>query len=342
MTAFTSKDVARLAGVSQSTVSYVMSGKRPISEETRRRVHDAIERLTYQPNAGARALASQRTNVVGLVVPFGPSADGAGLLPFIESIAFSARAQDYEVLLVTADEGSAGLRRLAGRSLCDGILMMDIQTEDERVPVAATLRTPVILIGVPAEPQGLHCVDMDFAQAARLAIGELADTGHDRVVILQHPTEVVQRDLNYVDRFLGPAVAVAADRRLPCRVTEPVERGRAGANRAVDQVLADRIPGERLGLVVPNANAVQPVLQALNARGVAPGRDLSVIGVCMDAWAENCEPPVTNVSGEARDVSRRAMQTLFWLLDPTPTGPPPVVDLLEPRLTRRESVMPIP
>ena len=74
MTTFTSKDVARIAGVSQSTVSYVMSGKRPISERTRQRVLAAMEQLTYEPNAGARALASQRTRVIGLVVPFGSGA----------------------------------------------------------------------------------------------------------------------------------------------------------------------------------------------------------------------------------------------------------------------------
>jgi len=55
MSALTSRDVARLAGVSQSIVSYVMSGKRPISENTRGKVLAAIEQLTYQPNAGARA-----------------------------------------------------------------------------------------------------------------------------------------------------------------------------------------------------------------------------------------------------------------------------------------------
>ena len=66
----TSRDVARLAGVPQSTVSYVMSGRRSISPETRRRVEEAIETLGFQPNAGARALASQRSQVIGLVVPF--------------------------------------------------------------------------------------------------------------------------------------------------------------------------------------------------------------------------------------------------------------------------------
>src|ERR1700751_6419506 len=91
-----------------------MSGSRPIPEAPRKRVLEAIEALTYQPNAGARALASQRTRVIGLmVVPVhGPGLDGvpdAGALPFIETIASSAREHDHDVLLVTGAERSAGL-----------------------------------------------------------------------------------------------------------------------------------------------------------------------------------------------------------------------------------------
>src|SRR5437763_12546231 len=159
-----------------------MSGKRPISGKTRDRVLAAMAQLTYEPNAGARALAGRRTQVVGLVVPFEAAGDTAGLLPFIETIARSARANDHEVLLVTADEGSAGLRRLAGRALCDAIIMMDVQARDERVPVAASLPVPVVLVGVPDDPAGLHCVDVDFAQAANMAVHELSATRHEHVV----------------------------------------------------------------------------------------------------------------------------------------------------------------
>src|ERR1700740_1495271 len=151
-----------------------MTGTRPISEPPRKRVLESIEALTYQPNAGARAVASQQTRVIGLmVVPVhGPGLDGvpdAGALPFIETIASSAREHDHDVLLVTADEGSAGLRRLAGRSLCDALVLMDIEARDERVPVAASLPVPVILIGVPDDPAGLHCVDLDYRLSAPLA-----------------------------------------------------------------------------------------------------------------------------------------------------------------------------
>src|SRR3954466_7754855 len=205
MAAFTSKDVARIAGVSQSTVSYVMTGKRPISKTTRDRVLAAMEQLTYEPNAGARALAGRRTRVIGLVVPFGTASDKIGLLPFIETIASTARSNDHEVLLVTADEGSAGLRRLAGRALCDAIIVMDVQEQDERVPVAVSLPVPVVLVGVPGDPAGLYCVDLDFEAAARMAVDELADTRHDEAIVLGYPAGMMERGVNFVGRFLGAA-----------------------------------------------------------------------------------------------------------------------------------------
>jgi DNA-binding LacI/PurR family transcriptional regulator len=336
----TSRDVARVAGVSQSTVSYVMSGRRSISAETRRRVEAAIEQLTYQPNAGARALASQRTQVIGLVVPFAPGADPAGLLPFIETIASCARAEDHDVLLVTADEGSSGLTRLAGRRLCDAIVMMDIGAADARIPVAASLDVPVILIGVPDDSSGLHSVDVDFEHAGTLAVAELATAGHERVVLLGYAAEVVERDINFVRRFQRGTAAAAEARGLGHAVVGPVAPSRAGAADAVRRAL--ELGGERPGLVVPNSQALRPVVQALLDRGLVPGRDLSLVGLCTNAAAEAGTPAVTNVSLEPRDVSRRAMQTLFQLLDRTAEAPSELVELITPRLTRRETTLPAP
>jgi len=335
----TSRDVARVAGVSQSTVSYVMSGRRSISAETRRRVEAVIEQLTFQPNAGARALASQRTQVIGLIVPFSPGVDTTGLLPFIETITACARAADHDVLLVTADEGSAGLTRLAGRSLCDAIVMMDIEAEDARIPVAASLRVPVILIGVPRDSAGLHCVDLDFAQAGRVAVDELASSAHDRIAFVGYPAEVVARDVNFVRRFQRGAEAAAAAHDIAYDLLAPITLGRTGAEAAVEQALAGG--GHRLGFVVPNSQSVQPVLQALVDRGLVPGRDVSLVGLCTDVTAEAITPAVTNISLEPRDVSRRAMQTLFQLLDRGDHRLPAGVELVAPRLTRRETTMPL-
>lgn len=338
MAAYTSKDVARVAGVSQSTVSYVLTGNRPISEQTRRRVLDAIEQLTYQPNAGARALASQRTRVIALVLPFDVVVDTAALVPFIEAISISARSRDYDVLLLAASEGAAGLQRVAGRSLCDAIIVMNVQTRDERVPVAAALPVPVVMIGVPEDPQGLHCVDLDFAAAGRMAIEELAATGHRRIAIIEHPAEMVDRGLSFIDRFLDAALQAARQRSLPVEVSTPAERGRVALASVIDRLIGLPGPGP-LGLVVPNMQAQQPILRLLEAREVVPGRDISLIGLCTDADAAEADPQITNLSFEPLDISRRAMQTLFALLEPTGIPAPPAMDLIPPRLTRRQTVV---
>jgi DNA-binding LacI/PurR family transcriptional regulator len=274
-------------------------------------------------------------------VPFGAGGDPFGLLPFIETIAGSARAHDHDVLLVTADEGSAGLRRLAGRALCDAIIMMDIEEQDDRVPVAAALPVPVVLIGVPADPAGLHCVDLDFEAAARMAVDEFADTGHDEIVVVGYTASAMERGLNFVGRVLRSVRRQAQVRGLPLTVIEPVERGREAAAQAADQLLARRA-GRRLGILVPHTDAIAPMLHALRRRDVVPGRDISLIGISPDHTAEQSDPPYTNVSEEPRDVSRRAMETLFWLLDPSSGVERPAIDLVAPHLTRRTTVLPAP
>jgi DNA-binding LacI/PurR family transcriptional regulator len=338
MAAYTSKDVARVAGVSQSTVSYVLTGNRPISQETRQRVLDAIDQLTYQPNAGARALASQRTRVISLVLPFDAVVDTAALVPFIEMISSLARSRDYDVLLLAADEGSAGLQRVAGRALCDAIIVMNVQTRDERVPVAAALPVPVVMIGVPEDPQGLHCVDLDFTAAGHLAVEELAATGHRRIAIIEHPAEMLARRLSFIDRFLDATLQAARQRSMPVEVATPAERGQVALASVIDRLIELPGPGP-LGLVVPNMQAQQSILRLLADRGVVPGRDISMIGLSTDADAAESDPQITNLSFEPRDISRRAMQTLFALLEPTGVPAPPAVDLIAPRLTRRQTVV---
>ena len=98
-------DVASHAGVSMSTVSYVLSGKRPISEETRRRVQASIRALGYHPHAGARALASSRANVIALVIPLRTGVHVPVVMQFVVSVVTSARTYDHDVLLLTQGSG---------------------------------------------------------------------------------------------------------------------------------------------------------------------------------------------------------------------------------------------
>src|SRR5262245_50332305 len=125
-------DVARHAGVATSTVSYVLSGKRSISATTRQRVLASVRALGYHPHAGARALASKRANVIALVLPLRSGMHLPVLMQFATSVVTTARQFDHDVLLVTADEGPAGLRRIAASAMVDGVIAMDVEMHDAR------------------------------------------------------------------------------------------------------------------------------------------------------------------------------------------------------------------
>ena len=337
--ALTSRDVARAAGVSQSTVSYVMSGKRPISEATRRRVQEAIDRLTYQPNASARALAGRRTQVVGLMAPFGEGADAHELLPFIEYVTARARLARHDVLLVTSAEGPAGLLRLAGQGLCDGIVVLDVAARDERVPVAARLSVPVVLIGVPADPMGLDCVDVDYRSAGRLAVEELAAAGHGQVIILGHPASVLDRDLHFVTLFEAGAAEAAARHGVTLEIVSPVEYGRAGAERAASEVSRRRRDGSRLGVVLCKPRGAQFLLDALSASGLVPGADISVLGLCSDNAAQEMSLPLSNISVETKGVCDTATDILLRSVDAGRRELPGRLHLIPPRLVARRTVL---
>ncbi len=95
----TMQDVARRAQVSLSTVSYALSGTRPVSDATRRRIEDAMAELGYQPNAMARGLASRRSHVLALIYPAMEKGLGGTVAEFVSSAAETARENGYHLVL---------------------------------------------------------------------------------------------------------------------------------------------------------------------------------------------------------------------------------------------------
>ena len=154
-------DVARAAGVSVSTVSYALSGKRPISASTRERIEHAVRELGYRPHAGARALASQRTNVLALMAPLRVDVNVGVIMQFVTGVVTRARDFEHDVLLLTQDD-HAGVERVAAGSMVDAVIMMDVEAEDPRLPILRRQRQPAVLIGLPRDASGLSCVDLDF------------------------------------------------------------------------------------------------------------------------------------------------------------------------------------
>ncbi|WFE40334.1 LacI family DNA-binding transcriptional regulator [Micromonospora sp. WMMD998] len=322
-------DVARHAGVAASTVSYVLSGKRTISATTRGRVLASVRALGYHPNAGARALASRKANVIALVLPLRTGMQVPVVMRFATAVVTTARRYDHDVLLVTADEGPAGLHRIAGSALVDGVLLMDVELEDSRVPLLRELALPGVLIGHPADSTGLACVDLDFRRAGELCVEHLAAAGHRRVALLGAPAAVYDRGTGFAHRTRDGVVA-AAGRLGVDAVTRSCEEGPAAVRRDLAALL-DAHP-DVTGLVVQNESAVEPVLAALPLLGRRVPQDVSVVAVCPDELAE--PSGLTCVPVPAEEVGRQAVTLLMRRLRDEPV---PEVTLLEPRLTVRDT-----
>ncbi|WP_143737909.1 LacI family DNA-binding transcriptional regulator [Microbispora sp. GKU 823] len=324
-------DVAKHAGVAVSTVSYVLSGKRAISATTRQRVLDSVRVLGYHPNAGARALASKRAKVIALVLPLRAGMNLPVLMQFATSVVTTARQYDHDVLLMTADEGADGLHRVAASALVDGLLLMDVEIHDPRVPLLRKLSEPSVLIGFPADPEGLTCVDLDFARAGALCADHLADLGHREIALLGAPRVVYERGTGFAERTMAGFVEAAGRHGLEADA-RPCEESFDEVHAAV-KLLLDERPGLS-GLVVHNEAAAGHVLGALRILGRRVPEDVSVVAICPDDIAERASPALTSVLIPAEDVGRQAVRLLMAKLEGQAV---PESTLLEPRLTIRES-----
>jgi DNA-binding LacI/PurR family transcriptional regulator len=332
--AATIKDVARAAGVSASTVSYVLTGKRSISPETTARVRQTITELDYRPHASARALANARTNVLGLVLPARPDQCIPHAMEFVVAVATQARVHDQDVLLVTDAEGIDGLERVAASALVDGLIVMDVTEEDTRVPALHRLRQPTVLIGVPRSPAGLSCVDLDFRAAGRLAVDELADLGHTTIGLVGPPRAAIESRTSYATR-LHRGVLSAAESRAVKVIWHACDPSFAGLQSWVETTLAD-VPAVS-ALIVHNEPLLGFLPAILAEHGLSVPRDMSVVAVCRDDVAVQHSVSYSNIWLPADELGRAAVEMVVRRTTGARTTE---TRLLSPSLTQRRSASP--
>jgi len=117
------KDVAREAGVSASTVSYVLSGKRSISAKTTDKVMAAVEKLGYTPDASARKMRGMRNQIIALSAPIRGDINQARYNAYFPRTAWAARNAGYDVMLLTGPDAVKDIRRVTQSNLADGIVL---------------------------------------------------------------------------------------------------------------------------------------------------------------------------------------------------------------------------
>lgn len=318
----TISDVARHAGVAPSTVSYALSGKRTVSEPVRRRIERTIEELGYRPHAGARALASRRSQILALMMPLRTGVYVPILMEFAAAIVTEARSHDHDVLLLTGESGSAGLQRVAAGAMADAVVLMDVEEDDTRVPTLRELGRPAVLLGLPDDRQGLVCCDLDWEAAGRLAVASLAELGHRRIGLIGQPTAVHERHTGFARRFTDGLHDEGARRGV--HTAQRPGEATFGELRAALDALAAELDG-LTALVVHNEAIVPLVLEELSSRGVEVPGQLSVVCVAPQTMAAASR--LTGVSIPVEDIGRRAVQLVMQQLDAADVAP---VTLLPP------------
>ncbi|MGO2540637.1 LacI family DNA-binding transcriptional regulator [Specibacter sp. AOP5-B1-6] len=324
----TMNDVARAAGVSTSTVSYVLSGKRTISADTRNEVLAAIEKLGYSPHAGARALASNRSNVLGLVVPLRADVNVSVVMQFVAAVVTTARTFEQDVLLLTQDD-VGGIERVVSQSVVDGLVMMDIEAKDPRIPLLAKLGKPAVLIGVPDDAFGISCVDFDFAAASRISVRHLLELGHRRLALIGSPQASLERHATYADR-------VRSGFEDACRAggVDFASRACESTSGALAEALEELVtgPDAATGLVVHNEFLLPMLRDTLATMGLKIPGDLSVVAIAPTDVAVSSTVPWTAVSIPAHDIGRAAVEMVMERLH---AEKPAEVRLIVPTLVQR-------
>lgn len=183
MTPKTIKDVAKIANVSPSTVSRVISDNPKISEETKLRVRAAMEELHYQPNQIARSLTNKSTKTLGLLLP--GAEDKLLINPFwfqaMRGISSYAKKKGYYILLAHAEKNedeNEVLNKLIGSKWVDGIILTTVKDDDSRIRFLKQRNHPFVVIGTPDDQDHTLWVDNDNVNAMFNVVDILIKKGH--------------------------------------------------------------------------------------------------------------------------------------------------------------------
>lgn len=327
----TLEDIARMAGVSRSTVSRVINGDENVKAETRERVEAVIRQLNFQPNLAARSLASHRTDVVGLVIPAGTqeifSDPYFGIL--IQGVSQACNIHNYSVMLWLADPEyeRVAMRKILHSGLLDGVIVSSMLIEDPIVYALYKSKMPFVLVG--RHPSlNVNYVDVDNVGGAREVTSHLIRLGRRRIATIAGPQNMIAG----IDRLRGYREALEAH-GLPVLPELIAEGGfmERGGFEAMQRLLAARPDA----VFAASDTMALGALHALSRAGVRVPDDVAVVGFDDIPAAARFEPPLTTVRQPIHEMGYQAMMTLLDVIQRPEAGPRHVI--LSTELVIRQS-----
>jgi DNA-binding LacI/PurR family transcriptional regulator len=305
----TISDVAAHAGVSKSTVSHALSGKRSISTATRQRIQHAIDALGYQPHPVAQRLAGGHTKTIGYVFPlYAPYIAGLEI-KFIASTANEINKANYAFMLQTypADDVDS-LRRFVASGLVDGFILMQVRLEDPRVDMLRQAGIPFVLVGRCADNQGLTYVDIDIVDAMKQCVTHLAHLGHQQIAYLHQDAQ----DFGFTYRAQREFLAACEAQKVQPFAYPTNLSYESGAGAMA--TLLEQHP-QVTAIITWNNTVAWGAVGVAEANGRSVPQDLSIISFGHSGLSHPVKLPLTVVDIRPEKLAATAVRLLFDKLD---------------------------
>ncbi len=332
----TMAEIATRAGVALSTVSYVLSGKRNVSETMRQRVLAAVEELDYRPHRPARALASGASHTIALFLP----SPQWRLVPvqqtFVAGATQETSTSDYALLLTTSPADPEAIARLIEMGRADGVILMETLAHDERIERLEAGGHPFTLIGRTSDTAGISFVDLDTGAAVQTSLEHLAALGHRCVALFNFPPD--QLDAGYNAALIARDVFEEATGALGIRGIHLPCPHPAREALAVAAGLLRSEPA--CTAAITTGWQFTGLLGALRAADMHVPDDFSIVSVIEAQFAEMLTPALTGIEWPAFEAGRLAAETLIERL--ADESRPPRQLLIGGDLVVRESTGPAP
>lgn len=310
----TIKDVAALAGVSASTVSYAINGTRSISASKKALIADAMEKLHYRPHAIARGLASKRTRIIAILFP--PEEHGIGLseLELIMRAAACTMRRGYHLVIWTLHGGDEQeLRQLTQQSLVDGVILMEVHIADWRINLFKEWDIPFILLGRDAEIPAESYIDVDFFTTMMRCISYLKELGHHRIVFLNQSARAFESGYGPVVRthraFEYCKNNFDMDGREFFCESDP-EWARSAVSKLLGETPAPT------AIIAMNDKALAGIIKAVEESGRRIGTDVSLVAIVSVGSTVSCYlPALTAFEMDAQAMMEAAVDQLIAKLE---------------------------
>jgi len=304
-------DVARLAGTSKATVSFVVNGRPRVATGTRARVWAAAQELGWTPSHRARALSSSRAYALGLVFARAPETLGSDpfFAPFIGGVEAALAEVDQALLLrfvVVGGPEESAYRKLRDQGRVDGVVLADIRHQDPRIELLASLGLAAVTLNRTDLPSPFPAVTLDDRQGTREAVDYLVGLGHERIGYVGGP-EVY---LHSTRRRLAWQHALQSH-GLPAATFVETDFSASGGAVAMGQVLALPAAARPTAILFANDSMAIAGIVAAQQAGLEVPRDLSFVGFEDCELAAHLNPPLTTIRSDSFAWGRTAAEVLL-------------------------------